>query len=107
MTLVYVGIALGIVGLLAEMAVDYRRQAAELKTDQDEVREQIANHQQRAQELKRKAEDAHTRIEGLQAEKRSLEKDLKVQSQLLEEREQEERTRNPTKFLFKPPEDGR
>ena len=106
MTLVYVGIALGIIGLIVEMGLDYRRQAAELAADQDEIREQTTNHLKKTQELRGKTVTVSARIEKLEGEKRSLQKELNVKKQVLKESEEDVRKRNPTKFLFKPPEEG-
>ena len=103
MTLVYVGIGIGIVGLIIEMGLGYRRQAAELQADQERLREQTAGHLRKAHTLKEQVKVTLARVEQLEAEKKALARDLKVQKQLFKETEEEDRKRNPTKFLFKVP----
>ena len=103
MTLVYVGIVIGIVGLIIEMGLDYRRRAAELQADQEELREQTVGHLRKANALKERVKATLARVEQLEAEKKALARDLKVQKQLFKETEEEDRKRNPTRFLFKAP----
>ena len=105
MTLVYVGVALGVVGLIMEMSLDYRRQASELRADQDELTDQAARHVRTARELKQRVQATTSRTDELEGEKRSLTKELKVHKQLLKETEEEDRKRNPTRFLFKVPDE--
>ena len=106
MTLVYVGVALGVVGLIVEMGLDYRRRASELRADQDEIRGQTAGHVRRTRELKQRVQATLSRTDELEGEKRSLTKELKVHRQLLKETEEDDRKRNPTRFLFKAQDEG-
>ena len=106
MTWVYMGIAVGILALLVEMGVAYRREASDLRGQQAEVRDRTQRLAGREEEARAKAAAASARAETLKAEKQHLANELAAQKQWCLEMETDERTRNPTRFLFKADTDG-
>ena len=108
MVWVYLGIVIGIVGLMVEMWIAYRKGASHLRAEQTHVREHTQRIMRREEETRGKIEAATAHAETLKTEKQYLAKDLAAQKQWCVEMETEERTRHPTKFLFKEdPEDPR
>ena len=101
MVWVYIGIAVGIAALIVEMGIAYRREASDLRSEQTQVRQHTQRLARRAEEARQKIEAVKVHVEVLKTEKQHLTKELAPQKQWYVEMEAEERTRNPTKFLFK------
>ena len=84
-----------------EMCLHYKSERAALQDENDEIRAKIDNYRQVISVAKRKVGETLERIGRLEKEKAGLVREVNVTNQLLLDLEENDRKRNPTKYLLK------
>ncbi len=98
MAWVYLSIAIGAAGFLVWIVIDYFNAASSLRPKTELARQEIRQYQLRIESERTASEAARLEVETLQKEIADLEKMLKESIRKVEEFQQRERRRKPTKF---------
>ncbi|MFA6109068.1 MAG: hypothetical protein WDA75_09870 [Candidatus Latescibacterota bacterium] len=100
MNWVFVLLAAGIVGLIAEMAMGYKKRMEKVRNELEELQQRIARYRQLSKEAHEKAEAVKNRILELEVEKGGLKGEVSIAQQQLAAREAKEHRLRPTRFRF-------